>query len=367
MRIYLDHNATTPLCSEAAEAMMPWLTAGLAANPSSVHEEGRAAREAVEHARARVAEAIGAGSPKEVVFTSGATEANAMVLSAIRGHAVTTTVEHPSILDAAQARDAALVGVDIDGALDLLELDDALRFQPSVCSVILANNETGVIQDAAAIRERCIARGVPLHFDASQALGKIKLDVRDLGCDYATFSAHKVHGPTGVGALWIKSGAPLEPILGGGHQERGRRAGTENLAGIVGFGAAAARAPALLDRMPAVEALRDRLWEGLSALGAARNGDGRMLPNTLSARFDGCEGETMLMALDLAGVAVSVGSACSAGSLEPSHVLLAMEIDEEDARRTVRFSLGAGTTTAEIERTLMLAAEIVPRVRVAAA
>ncbi len=367
VRVYMDHNATTPLCVEAGQAMAAWLTPGAVANASSVHAEGRSAREAVESARAAVALAIGAASPKEVIFTSGATEANNTVLRAAGGAIVTSAIEHVSVLDAARALgDVTAVGVGGAGRLDLYALDAALRFEPALCSIIWANNETGVIQDVMAIAELCRKRDVPCHLDGAQALGKIDLSVEDVGCDFATFSAHKVNGPLGCGALYVRKGATLSgPLLAGGHQERGRRAGTENVAAIAGFGAAARRVSAVLDRMDMVASLRDRLRNGLVELGMIAVGEGAdRLPNTLSVRLPSVDGETLLMAFDLAGVSVSAGSACTAGSLEPSHVLLAMGLDEEDARGAIRLSLGPGNTVAEVERVLLIAQEIVRRVQV---
>ena len=363
MRVYLDHNATTPLAPEAAAAMQPWLASGTVANPSSVHAEGRAARDAVESAREQIATAVGAPSPKEIVLTSGATEANHAALAVALGHhLVTTTVEHPSVLDAARASGASLVAVDAHGYVSRAALDAAIQPETRLVSVLWANNEVGVIQDIAEIAALCRARGVLLHVDAVQALGKLPVDVSALGCDLATFSAHKVHGPPGVGALWVRRGVPLEPWLRGGHQERGRRPGTENVAAIAGFGAACARVPELLERAPTIAALRDSLWRGLTALGpAVRHGGDRALPNTLNARFVGVDGELLLMALDLAGVSVSAGSACTAGSLEPSHVLLAMGVPEADARGAVRFSLGERTSPADIDHTLSVVGDALRR------
>ena len=358
MRVYLDHNATTPLAPEAREAMLPWL--GRAANASSVHAEGRAAREAVERAREAVAAALGVTS-REIVLTSGATEANNAVLrgfGGVRRHVVTTAAEHPSVLDPVRGA-ATLVPVDGLGRVDPVAVRAALREDTGLCSILLANNETGVVQDVAAIAAECRARGVLVHVDAAQGLGRLPIDLA--GIDYATFSAHKVHGPIGAGALFVRRGAGLDPFVRGGHQERGRRGGTENVAAIAGFGAACGRVPAMLAAIPRVAALRDRLEAGLGGL---RNGDpAHCLPNTLNVAFDGVDAEALLAALDLAGVAASAGSACTAGSLEPSHVLLAMGISDARARSSLRFSLGVGTTEADIDTAIAATRDALQRLR----
>ena len=353
VRIYLDHNATTPLCDAAREAMLPWL--GRAANASSVHAEGRAARSAVEHAREQLARAIGETATKTITFTAGATEANNLALS-VPGALVVDATSHPSVLEPARARDAAEVGVDAAGQLSLDALAAALP-GAALCSVNWVNNETGVVQPVSRIAELCRQHGVLFHLDAAQALGKLPVDIATLGCDLLTLSAHKVYGPTGVGALWTRRGRRVEPLIRGGHQERGRRPGTENVAGIVGFGEAVDRVDERLAASARLKQLSERLCAGLNAIGAIRNGEG--VPHTVNVRFPGQEGELMLTALDLAGLAVSAGSACSAGSLEPSHVLLAMGLTTQEAGAALRFSLGVGTTAEEIDRTIALVRDVI--------
>jgi cysteine desulfurase len=379
MRIYLDHNATTPVRSEVVEAMAAALRERWG-NPSSTHAEGAAARAVLERAREQVAELVGVGA-REVLFTSGATEANNMalrgVLAGARGrHVVTTTVEHPSVeepLRALQAEGVAVtrVPVDADGRLDPEAVAAALRDDTALLSVILANNETGVVQDAAKLAELAHARGVPVHLDATQAIGKLPVDAVALGADLLSGTAHKLNGPKGAGFLVDRSRTPLPALVQGGPQERRRRGGTENVAGIVGLGVACALARAELeDRHRHVSALRDALWRGLQARvpRVRRNGAAaHVLPNTLSVEFEETAGEVLLEALDLEGVAVSAGAACHSGSIEPSPVLLAMGRTEAQARGSLRFSVGPGNTAAEIERVLALLPALVARVREAGA
>ena len=375
MRIYLDHNATTPVRPEVVEAMATALRERWG-NPSSTHAEGAAARAALERAREQVADLVGV-SARDVLFTSGATEANNMalrgVLAGARGrHVVTTTVEHPSVdepLRALEAEGVAVtrVAVDADGRLDPEAVAAALRDDTALLSVILANNETGVLQDAAKLAELAHARGVPLHLDATQAVGKLPVDAIALGADLLSGTAHKLNGPKGTGFLVDRSRTPLPALLQGGPQERRRRGGTENVAGIVGLGVACVLARAELeDRHWHVSALRDALWRGLEARvpRVRRNGAASaVLPNTLSVEFEGTAGEVLLEALDLEGVAVSAGAACHSGSIEPSAVLLAMGRTEAQARGSLRFSVGPSNTAAEIERVLALLPGLVARVR----
>ena len=368
VRIYMDHNATTPICPGAFDAMQRWLRPGTPQNASSVHAEGRVARDAVESARDHLASVIGA-RPKEIVFCAGATEANHLAVRGRTGHVVTTAVEHPSVLAAAaQATDCTMVPVDSRGRVSVDDIASAITDKTSLVSVLWANNETGVLQDLPAIAILCKERDVVLHVDAVQALGRLPIDVTTLGCDLATFSAHKVYGPQGAGALWIRGGVSVEPFITGGHQERGRRAGTENVAAIVGFAAACTQIPEMLADQSRMATLRDQLFHGLSSRSEVqRNGDPEhCLANTLNVSFTGIDGEAMLMGLDLSGVSVSSGSACTAGSLEPSHVLLAMGIGDEVARGAVRFSLGAQTTAAEVEQAICMATEVADRMRRAA-
>src|SRR6266849_1814553 len=353
MRIYLDHNATAPLRPEVRAAMLPFL--GPPANPSSAHREGARARSAVEAARAQVAALIGA-APAEIVFTGGASEANNL---ALRGTAagrpiVTTAIEHASVLETARAVAAPLTVVPVDaaGRVDAERVIAACDGATRLASVGLANGEVGSVAPLAAITGGLRGRGIPVHGDAAQAAGRIPVDVRALGVDLLSLSAHKMGGPAGIGALWVRRGVELAAQVTGGPQERGRRAGTESVATIVGFGAAAELARSeLAGGAGAAAALVERLWAGLRARGPA---EGPRLPNTLNVSFPGCAGESLLVLLDLAGVAVSLGSACAAGAAEPSHVLLAMGRDREAARSGVRMSVGPGTTAADIDRVLDL-------------
>lgn len=377
-RIYLDHNATTPVRPEVLRAM----TAALGecwGNPSSTHAEGAAARRALDCAREQVAALVGA-LPGQVIFTAGATEANNAVLHGVRAlcgerpHFAATTIEHPSVLEPLRAFESGgaritWLGVDSEGRVNLAEAEAACAAEPALLSVILANNETGVVQDFPAIAELAQARGVPLHVDATQAAGKIALDAAALGADWLTGSAHKLGGPKGAGFLVARSAVALPPLLRGGPQEKRRRGGTENLPGIIGLGAACELARAGLARGTRTAALRDRLWEGIakSIPRVRRNGSAQhALPNTLSVEFEEVAGEVLLEALDGEGVAASSGAACASGSIEPSHVLLAMGRTPQQARASLRFSLGASNTGEEIARVLELLPPLVARVREAA-
>ena len=370
MRIYLDHNAGAPLRIEAREAMLAFL--GAPANPSSAHREGARARSAIEVARAEVAALIGA-APAEIVFTSGATEANNLALRGAGGGLVTTAIEHASVLETACAlaagrRPLAIVPVDPEGRIASADVIEAAGEATGLASVGLANGEIGAVAPLAAITAALRPRGILVHTDAAQAAGWLPIDVGTIGVDLLSLSAHKLGGPAGVGALYVRRGVPLAPAITGGPQERGRRAGTENVAGIVGFGVAARLARAELPRAGlAAEELVERLWSGMRARipDAIRNGPhaAPRLPNTLNVRFAGCAGESLLVLLDLAGIAVSLGSACAAGAPEPSHVLLAMGLDRDAARSSMRFTVGPTTTAAEIDRVLEVLPNLVAQVR----
>lgn len=384
-RVYLDHNATSPLRLEAREVMLPWLGAAFG-NPSSVHLEGRAARRAFEAARASLGAAFGARAV-DVVLTAGATEANNQALKGLafgpaaaeRRRLVVSAVEHPSVLEPArwlqQTFGFELVSVPVDrlGRLDWRTLESSVDDQTLVVSIIAANNETGTIHPVPEIAELCHGHGALLHVDATQALGRIAVDRDAWGADLLTASSHKVGGPRGAGALVLSSAARrvLAPLLHGGHQERNRRGGTEDVAAVVGFAAAASCAVAEQPGEAARLAdLRDALWHGLKTAvpDAVRHGDPeRVLPNTLNVSFPGADGETLLIGLDLDGVAASSGSACTAGSLEPSHVLLAMGVPDELARGAVRFSLGPSSHVDAIDRVLALVPRLVERARQEAA
>jgi cysteine desulfurase len=379
MRIYLDHNATTPVRPEVADAMDGVLRAAWG-NPSSVHREGARARSEVDGARDRVASLLGVDA-EEILFTGGASEANNTALLGVlrrggeadgRRHIVTTNVEHPSV----EAPLAVLeregwrvtrVPVAADGRVSVAAVAAAITPDTAMVSAIWANNETGVLQPLERIVEIARERGVCMHSDATQAVGKVPVDLRGVPLDLLSLSAHKFGGPKGVGCLVVRGDRAFEPLLHGGPQERRRRGGTENVAGIAGLGVACALAERELPQRAAVYArLRDRLWQGIRAkvVGVRRNGSERhVLPNTLNVEFEGTAGELLLQALDLAGVAVSSGAACASGSIEPSHVLVAMGCSPEAARASLRLSVGHGVDESQIDQVLALLPDLVERAR----
>ena len=380
MSIYLDHNATTPPAPEVLDAMAAALR-DLPGNPSSPHGPGRAARAAIERARAEVAALIGA-TAEELVFTSGGTEGNDLALRgllrgrrAARGgtgtaplHVVSSPIEHPSVLGALAAANVelTLLPVASDGTIDPEALRAALRPDTALVTLALANHELGNVYDLATLVEIAHQGGALFHADAVQAAGKISVDVQALEVDALTLSAHKIHGPKGSGAVFLRRGAPFDPAGRGGHQERERRAGTENVAGIVGFGVAARLAATELSSEGArIASLRERLAARLLAIPDARRhgAPARALPGTLNVGFAGAPGQLVAAALDLEGVAVSTGAACTSGSLDPSPVLLALGLSRQEAVCALRFGLGRGTTPEEIERAAALVGEIVARVR----
>jgi cysteine desulfurase len=363
-RVYLDWNATTPLRREAREAMASaW---DLAGNPSSVHAEGRQARRLVEEARGRVAEAVGA-SPRDVIFTSSGTEANALALTpglrrglgAPLTRLLVSAIEHASVLAGGRfaAEATGTIGVGRSGLVDLERLRAAVADgPPALVSIMLANNETGALQPVKQAADIVHAAGGLLHVDAIQAFGKITFDIKVLGADLVTLSAHKIGGPKGVGALVLAEGVlGFEPLLRGGGQELGRRAGTENVSGIAGFGSAVrASMNALVEDGARLEGLRNRLESGLRKTPGAIvfSGDVPRLPNTTLFTVPGLKAETAVIGFDLAGIAVSSGSACSSGKVQPSHVLEAMGFGGEMAKGAVRLSLGWSTSEADIDRCL---------------
>ncbi len=369
--IYLDNNATTAVAPEVLEEMAPYLR-DLYGNPSSMHTFGGQVRRKIEEARARVAALIGA-DPDEIVFTSCGTESdNTAVMSAVetyphRRHVVTTRVEHPAVLNFARhlARKGFRVTylpVDSLGRLDMDALSGALDDETAVVSIMYANNETGVIFPIRRIGGLLRERGILFHTDAVQAVGKVPINVKDLPVDMLSLSGHKLHAPKGVGALYVRKGTRFHPYIIGGHQERGRRAGTENVASIIGLGKACELAMQALERESSyVGTLRDRLEQALLRLcpDAMVNGDtGNRLPNTTNISFQYVEGEAILLRLDEHGICASSGSACTSGSLQPSHVLRAMGVPFTAIHGSVRFSLSRYNTEAEIERVI----EIVPAV-----
>jgi cysteine desulfurase len=378
VRVYFDYNATTPLTPEVADALAA-SSRDLFGNASSVHYYGQQAKAAVDEARSSVARLIGA-DPSEVVFTSGGTEADNFALRGAaealepsgRRHLVASAIEHEAVLNTLKALArrgwrTTLVPVDQSGIVSADRVREALADDTAVVSVMHANNEIGTIQPIAAIARAAHERGALMHTDAVQSAGKIPVDVRALDVDLLSMSAHKLNGPKGAGALWIKRGTRLVPILTGGKHERNRRAGTENVPAIVGFGVAAAQAAAKLDAEAArVGALRDRLEAEILARvpGTAVNGDrAARVPNTTNISFDRVEAESLLIALDLEGIAVSTGSACSSGTLEPSHVLRAMGFPAHRTQNSLRISLGVFSTNEEVDRLLAVLPGIVEKLR----
>lgn len=373
--VYLDHAATTPLRPEVRDAMLPFWDECFG-NPSSIHRWGRAARAALDGARAQLAEVLGA-SPGEIVFTRGGTEAdNLAVLGrarmAQRAPVVCSAIEHRAVLAAADAAVTEgstlhLLPVDRQGMVELDMLEDLLRQNPAVVSVMWVNNEVGTIQPISEIAERCRAAGVPFHTDAVQALGKLPVRVDKVPADLLSVSAHKLGGPRGVGALFVRRGTEMAPLLHGGTQERGLRPGTEDVAGAVGLTAAAMLAEAKRVReMERLRELRDSLEAGLreQVSDLVVNGAGaERSPTILNVSVPGADPEMLLPALDAEGIAASSGSACSSGALRASHVLSAMGLAPEMAGPSVRFSLGRTTTREHIERTLAVFPAVVERLR----
>lgn len=373
-RIYLDNNATTPVLPEVFDAMRPYFGEQFG-NASSIHHHGQQTRAAVEDARESVAALLRCHA-SEIVFTSGGTEADNLAIAGLvdpGDHIITTSIEHHAVLLACEhfgeiGCDLTVLPVDGRSLVDPDDVRRALRPNTKLISVMMANNETGVVQPVEEIG--CIAAeaGVCFHTDAVQAASKVAIDVKQIGCHALSISGHKIHAPQGVGALYVRKGTRLQPLFYGGRHERSRRAGTENVPGIVGLGKAAQLAKAALDRgdEKKMAAMRDRLQQGILAQveEAGVNGDGAArVPNTTNLHFDHIDGEAMVIALDLKGLAVSTGAACSSGAIEPSHVLVAMGLRNDQARASIRFSLGKQTTDAEIDTALSLITEAAGRLR----
>ena len=383
--VYLDHAATTPVAPEVLSAMLPYFGEKFA-NPASIYALASEARAAVENAREIIAESVGV-QPDEVFFTSGGTESNNWVIKGTAAstlaksqpespHILTTQIEHSSLLGPcegllARGCDVEFLPVDSEGFVDPEEVRGRIRPNTALVSVMLANNEVGSVQDIARIGEICRERNVPLHTDAVQALGKLPIDARELNVDLISLSAHKVYGPKGIGALIIRRGVKLRSFMEGGEQEKGRRAGTLNVPGIVGFGEAVRVAESGREQETRrITELRDRLINGIKStvhgarlsgpsIASGNNEPIRRLPNNAHFCFEGIEGESLLLALDMAGICASAGSACSAGSTEPSHVLLAMGYSVERARGALRLTLGRSTTREDVDRvTQTLAAAV---------
>jgi cysteine desulfurase len=377
MKVYLDNNATSPLDPEVLDAMLPYLK-GKFGNASSIYAVGREAKKGLEESRETIARIMGASNKECICFTGSGSEADNM---AIRGvaralrqkgkHIVTSAVEHPAILNTCAYLEeegfvVTYVKPDGTGLISAEAVAKALRDDTILVSVMHANNETGTINPIAEIGKIAKARGILFHTDAVQSFCKVPFTVDSLGADLLSVSAHKIHGPKGVGALYVREGVPLKPLIYGGHQEGSRRAGTENTAGIAGLAKAAQlSATGLEEETRRVKSLRDTLEKGLLKISHTKlNGHPTMrLPNTLNLAFPFVESESLLLELDLKGVAVSSGSACTSGTGEPSHVLVAMGIPHEICRGALRFSLGKDNTTEEIDYVLSILPEIVGRIR----
>jgi cysteine desulfurase len=378
MRVYLDYNATTPLAPDVVDAVVA-ATRDLFGNASSVHHFGQQAKAALDDARTAVSTLIGA-DPSEVVFTSGGTEADNLAIRGAaeaaeptgRRHLVASAIEHEAVLNTLKALAkrgwrTTLVPVDQTGIVSPDRVRDAMADDTALVSVMHANNEIGTIQPIAAIAAVAHERGALMHTDAVQSAGKIPVDVRALGVDLLALASHKLNGPKGAGALWVKRGTRMLPILTGGKHERSRRAGTENVPAIAGFGIAARAAGAKMKTEASrIAALRDRLETSIlrDVPGTAVNGaiDGRV-PNTTNISFDRVEAESLLIALDLEGIAVSTGSACSSGTLEPSHVLRAMGLPAHRTQNSLRFSLGLFSTDADVDRVVAVLPGLVEKLR----
>lgn len=373
-RVYLDNNATTPVLPEVFAAMRPFYEEEFG-NASSIHHYGQHARAAVEKARASVAKLLHA-RPAEIVFTSGGTEADNLAIFGLVGrgdHVITSTIEHHAVLNSCKRLEqlgCEVTSVDVDsrGLIDPDDVRKALRANTRLITIMMANNETGVIQPVEEIGRVAKEADVFFHTDAVQAAGKAAIDVERIACDALSISGHKLHAPQGTGAMYLRKGTLIQPLLYGGSHERQRRAGTENLPGIVGLGAAVEIAIKWLDSGGAagMSAMRDRLQEsvlrrvdaaGVNGLGAPR------VPNTSNLWFDHVEGEALVIALDLKGLAVSSGAACSSGAIEPSHVLLAMGLPPQRARSSIRISLGKQTTQEDVDFAIQVIPETVGRLR----
>ncbi len=375
-KVYLDHSATTPVDPKVAQVMVEYMVEHFG-NPSSIHSFGRAARKAVEDARAKVAALINA-QPNEVIFTSGGTEADNLALRGVLtankkkgSHIITSKIEHHAVLTTCHQLEkegytVTCLDVDASGLVSPEDVRRAITPETVICSIMMANNEVGTLQPVGEIAAVCREQGVIFHTDAVQAVGSVPVDVEDLGVDLLALSAHKIYGPKGIGALYVRRRTRINPILVGGSHERRLRAGTENVPGIVGLGAAAELAR---EQMPVqaekIQRLRDRLAEGLLKIPHSRlNGHPtRRLPGNLNISIEYIEGESILLNLDMKGIAASSGSACTSGSLEPSHVLLAMGVPHEIAHGSLRFTLGRGNNEEDVDYVAKVLPEIVERLR----
>jgi len=374
LRIYLDNNATTPVLPEVVEAMRPYFGEHFG-NASSIHHHGQGTRAAIERARDSVASLLGC-RPAEVVFTSGGTEGDNLAIAGLTSpgdHIITSSIEHHAVLLACKhleetGCDVTCLPVDGRGLVDPDDVRRALRPNTKLISIMMANNETGVLQPVEEIGKIAAEADVDFHTDAVQAAGKVAIDVNRIGCNALSISGHKMHAPQGVGAFYVRKGTDLQPLFYGGRHERSRRAGTENVPGIVALGKAAELAMQGFERGDdkKMSALRDHLQQGILAQveEAGVNGDtAPRVPNTSNIYFDHIEAESMVIALDLKGLAVSTGAACSSGAIEPSHVLIAMGLPADRARASIRLSLGKQNTAEDIDIALALVAETVARLR----
>jgi cysteine desulfurase len=373
-RVYLDNNATTPVLPEVFEAMRPYFGEQFG-NASSIHHHGQETRAAVESARESVAALLGC-SASEVIFTSGGTESDNLAIAGLvraGDHVITSGIEHHAVLHAAKSLEqigceVTVLPADGRGLVDPDDVKRSLRPATKLITVMMANNETGVLQPVEEIGKVAAEAEVLFHTDAVQAAGKVPIDVNRMQCHALSISGHKLHGPQGTGALFLKKGSQLHPLFHGGRHERSRRAGTENVPGIVGLGEAAKLASESLNdgAIDRLTAMRDRLQRDVldRIEGTTLNGHGaQRVPNTANIRFDHIEGESLVIALDLKGLAVSTGAACSSGAIEPSHVLIAMGLRPEQARASIRFSLGKQTTEEDIDFAIQLLPETVARLR----
>ena len=377
--IYLDHNATTPIDPRALESMIPYMSEHYG-NPSSIHSYGSRAKAALDESRERVSDLVSA-KPNEIVFTSGGSESNnyaivgaASALIDKGNHLITTAIEHASILEtfgflANHGFKVTLLGVNEHGIIDMDELRESITDETILVSVMLANNETGVVMPIKEIAAIAKEKGVVFHTDAVQALGKMEINFNDISVDMLSISSHKIYGPKGVGAICVRNGLRIDPLIHGGGQERGRRSGTENVGGIVGFGKACEIIKEEVRGQKVevnVNEFRDKLFRGIldKIDGVTLNGHPeKRLSNTLNLSFEDVEGESLVMSLDLEGIAVSTGSACSEGNVDPSHVLLAMGLSKQQASSSIRFSFGRFNEERDVDRVLEVLPEIVGRIR----